>query len=61
MHSSVVEWPQVVEKVLELVHLGGGEDALEGDRFVAAALGAVWRQIEGVLPVAFKERNSTRE
>ena len=61
MHSPMGKGPQVVEKVLQLVHLGGGEDALEGDRFVASALGAVWRQIEGVLPVAFKERNSTRE
>ena len=61
MHSSMSKWPQVVEKVLQLVHLRGGEDSLEGDCFVAAALGAVWRQVEGVFPVAFKERDSARE
>ena len=61
MHSPMGKWPQVVEKVLQLVHLGGGEDALESDCFGAAALGSVWRQVERVFPVAFKERHGTRE
>ena len=43
MHPSMGKGPQVVEEVLQLVHLGGGEDALEGDCFGAATLGSVRR------------------
>ena len=43
MHSSMGKGPQVVEEELQLVHLGGGEDALEGDCLGAAALRSVRR------------------
>ena len=43
MHPSMGKGPQVVEEELQLVHLGGGEDALEGDCLGAAALRSVRR------------------
>ena len=43
MHPSAGKWSQVVEEVLQLVHLGGGKDALESYRSIAAALWAIGR------------------
>ena len=41
----------MVEEVLQLIDLGGGEDPVEGDGPVGAALRPVRGQIQGVLPV----------
>ena len=46
------EGAEVVEEVLQLVHLGQGHQAVEGDRVVGAALGPVRGEVEGVAPVA---------
>ena len=54
MHPSMGKRPQMVEQVFELVHLRGGENALEGDCLGAAALGAIGREVDRVFPVALK-------
>ena len=41
MHPSMSKGSQMVKEILQLVHFGGGENALEGDCFRTAALGAV--------------------
>ena len=61
MHPSMGKGPQVVEEELQLVHLGGGEDALEGDCLGAAALRSIRGKVERVFPVALKEGHSSRE
>ena len=52
MPPTAVEGAQPVEEVLELVHLGVGEDPVEGDGVAGAALGPVRGEVEGVAPVA---------
>ena len=52
MPPAAVEGAQPVEEVLELVHLGVGEDPVEGDGVAGAALGPVRGEVEGVAPVA---------
>ena len=61
MNPSMGKGSQVVEEVLQLVHLGGGENTLEGNCLGAAALRSIRRKVERVFPVAFKEGHSSRE
>ncbi len=49
--AAVLEGAQVVEEVLQLVHLGVGKDAVEGDGTAGAAVRAVRGEVQGVSPV----------
>jgi hypothetical protein len=48
----------VVEEVLELVHLGLGGDAMEGDGKVGAAAGPVRGEVQRVLPISARQDKS---
>jgi hypothetical protein len=53
--------PEVVEEVLELVHLGLGGDAMEGDGKVGAAAGPVRGEVQRVLPVSVRQDRSPKK
>ena len=57
--ASCWEGSQMIEEILQLVHLGDGEHPVECDGMIRAALGAVRRQVERVPPVPFKQRHSS--
>ncbi len=50
----------MVEEVLELVHLGLGGDAMEGDGEVGAAAGPVRGEVQRVLPVSARQDKSPK-
>jgi hypothetical protein len=50
----------MVEEVLELVHLGLGGDAMEGDGKVGAAAGPVRGEVQRVLPISVRVHNNLR-
>ena len=52
---------EMIEEILELVTLGDGEQTVESDGVVGAALGTIRREVERVSPVSLKEGNSSRK